>query len=211
MPTLTTQYKKGIIKLAALIGLLCCFIMGSKFIKSQEPAFLLNEEGQCFIDNQRYIQEEESVKKKYKYYINSINDFQAYQLGLSVEQIDRLFAYRNSNKSIYTLEDFKNIIKANVVQLDTIKDQLVFAVKKKTVKHKKVLEEKNAISFKKLDINKVTSAQLYVKLKLPSIIANRIIKYRKSLKGFKSMDQLKNVYDITEEHLELLNINYKIY
>jgi len=204
---LTSQYKSGIIKLAALIGLLCFFVMGSNFLPKTEPSFILDEEAQCFLDNQELILEDEAEKNKYTYYVNSISDYQGYQLGLSVSEIDKFLAFRNKGGKIYSLIQFKKITGIGQLKLDSIKSQLVFPRSK--IKHISAEELKNRKVIK-YDLNKVTSAQLYSKLKLPSMIANRVIKFRKYINGYRSMEQLTDVYDITENHLELINKYCKI-
>lgn len=207
---LTNQYKSGLLKLATLLGLLCFFIMLSHWWPRSEPTLILDEEAQCFVDNQELILAEAKPKNNYTYYVNSITDYGGYRLGLSLKQLDNLFAYREKGNKIYTLKEFQKISEIDSVKLDSIKHLLVFPKyrpkKKYRVKVNKMLSNTKV----KRDINKVNSAELYAKLGFPSIIANRVIKYRKHLKGFSSMEQLKKVYDITDDQLEKLNLYYKV-
>ena len=207
---LTNQYKSGLLKLAALLGLLCFFIMLSNWWPRSESSLVLDEEAQCFIENQELILTEVKPQKKYTYYVNSITDYGGYQLGLSLEELDNLFAYRKKGNKIYTVEEFQKISGINVAKLDSIKHLLVFPKYRPEKKQRAKVKKAFSNSQVKRDINQVSSAELYAKLNFPSVIANRIIKYRKHLKGFRSMEQLKNVYDITEAQLEQLNKYYKV-
>ena len=92
--------------------------------------------------------------------------------------------------------------------LDSIAADLRFP--KKIFSTKKPLKKSNILVVAKEDINTVTSKKLFAKDKLPSIIANRIVKYRKYLGGYSNMSQLAKVYDILPKHLEILNQNYKV-
>ena len=205
---LTTQYKRGILNIAVLIGLLCFFVFILKLIPVSESEFLLNEEEQCFIENQKLIQSE--PKKQYTYYVNSISDFGGYQLGLSVSEINNLLSFREKGNRIYDLKQFQEITGINNIRLDSIKHLLVFPRKKKIIKKNTSKKKKVKKVSVKRDINTVSSQELYARLKFPSKIANRIINYRKSLTKFEKMEQLKNVYDISNEQIEELNTYYEI-
>lgn len=207
---LTNQYKSGLLKLATLLGLLCFFIMLSHWWPRSEPSLILDKEGQCFIDNQELILAEAKPKKDYTYYVNSITDYGGYRLGLSLKQLDNLFTYREKGNKIYTLKEFQKVSEIDSVKLDSIKHLLVFPKYRPKKKQRTKVNKKLSNTKVKRDINKVNSAELYAKLGFPSIIANRVVKYRKHLKGFSSMEQLKKVYDITDDQLEKLNLYYTV-
>ena len=207
---LTNQYKSGLLKLAALLGLLCFFIMLSYWWPRSQPSLVLDEEAQCFVSNQELILTEVQPKKKYTYYVNSINDYAGYRLGLSLTELDNLFNYREKGSKIYTLKEFQEISKIDGAKLDSIKHLLVFPKYRPKKKSSTNVIKPLANKSYGYDINKVTSGQLYMKLGLPSVIANRIIKYRNRLKVFRSMEELEDVYDITETHLNLLKTHCKV-
>ena len=133
MLELTPQYKNGIIKLAVLLVLLCFFIAFFKWYPISEPAFVVNEDLQCKIDNQKLIEEELKANKVYKYYVNSINDFQGYQLGLSTYEIDSLLVFQKKGKLIYDIEQFQKITGVRKKLLDSMAPFLVFAKPRKGV------------------------------------------------------------------------------
>ena len=210
MFTLTSQYKRGIIKLAVLIGLLCFFIIILKVLPVNKSEFLLDTEAQCFVDNQKMILADTESKKEYTYYVNSITDYAGYQLGLSVEELDRLFAFREKQQRIYNLIQFKEVTGISKSKLDSIKHLLVFPKPKKIFKKAQPSKKVTKAVKIKRDINKVSSKELYARFNFPSVIANRVVNYRESIKGFQSMKQLNAVYDISKEQIDILKMHYEI-
>ena len=208
---LTNQYKSGLLKLAALLGLLCFFILVSNWWPRSEPALVLDEETQCFIENQESILVETKTKTNYTYYVNSINDYSGYQLGLSVGEIDRLLVYRETGGKIYTLQEFKRVTKIDSLKLEAIKQSLVFPKQKNIFKRKITsnLEKRKSLN-RKSDINIATSKQLHTNCNLSWEISNRIVNFRNSIKVYTSMKQLNKVYGISESDLLCLNTNYKV-
>ena len=210
---LTNQYRNGILKLAALLGLLCFFVVLSNWYPKSEPSLVLDEESQCFIDNQKLILADNDKEKRYIYYVNSITDYTGYQLGLSIQEIDHLLAYQKTGKKIYSLKEFKSISKIDAVKLENIKHKLVFPKQNKVFKKKiKGAIKGNTIdaSLNKWDINLTTSAHLHNKCNLPWKISNRIVNYRNSIKKYTSMEQLNKVYGISKSDLKCLRTHYQV-
>ena len=83
---------------------------------------------------------------------NYLSDYKAYQLGMSVKEIDRLFAYRKLDKFINSVEDFKKITHVSDSILNKIAPYFKFPdwVKTKQAKTKKTIVEKLIVK----DINK---------------------------------------------------------
>lgn len=204
---LTTQYKKGIVKLAALLALLCFFIAVVNRYSINEPQFTINEAVQCSVENHKLILAEakEKEKHKYRYNVNTLTDFQGYQLGLKLSEIDLLMEYRKSGSFIYNLKQFQSITNMEPAFLDSISPYLIFAKQK----IKKPIGYKSTLTLKTKDINKVTALELK-QLGLPHKIAYRIVNYRSSIGGYKSMEQLEKVWDIEKKHLDVLNETFSV-
>ncbi|WP_010180926.1 ComEA family DNA-binding protein [Aquimarina agarilytica] len=204
---LNNQHKLGIIKLGILLGVICFLIVLYNKYANIGASFVLNEEAQCFVDNQQLLLAEAKSKKEYTYYVNSISDYSGYQLGLSLEQIDRLFAYREAGNRIQTEADFKKVTNINEAHLDTIRQFLRYP-KKIFIKIKKGQWKTKPIMLKqKLEMNTVTAIELQQKLKLPEFLAKRIVKFRSSLNGFDSLKQLEKVYGILPYQLKRIKAN----
>ncbi len=201
------QHKLGIIKLGALLGVIYFLIVLYKNVPPKKAAFVLNNEAQCFVENQQALLAEAETEKVFTYYVNSISDYVGYQLGLFPDQIDRLLAYRNAGNLIYTVKDFEKVTSIDPNQLDSIKSFLKFP-KQKFQKPKKLKQKSTSIVLKeKLEMNTVSAKELQEKLKLPDFIARRIVNFRTSLNGYKSMDQLEKVYGILPYQLKRIRVN----
>ncbi len=199
---LSASQKKGIIQLAVLLALLCCFI----YVKQKEfkPEFniALNEKEQCWIDNEKELYEENQLQKKvYTYYVNSLDDYKAYMIGMNLEEIDRYFSYKKEGSNIHTKEVFQEVTKMDLRKFDSIKTKLRFSSKKHFSK-KTTYDNVR----RKFDLNLISPKELR-SLGLPNKISFRVVNYRKHLGGYKSMEELDKVYDITSEELKLLKSN----
>ncbi|WP_238528033.1 ComEA family DNA-binding protein [Aquimarina agarivorans] len=180
-------------------------------IPRNNPSFILDKEAQCFIDNKKLVLAELDKKKQHTYYVNSLSDFTGYQLGLSSAEIDRLLAYRETGKRIYSQKEFQKITQIDQTKLDSIKSLLRFPKQKLSKKQRLKRKPKNSYKSirltKKLNLNTVSAKELQQKLQLPNFIANRIVRFRASLGGFNSIDQLDKVYDILPYQLVRLKTN----
>ena len=56
----------------------------------------------------------------YPFNPNFISDYKGYKLGMSVEQIDRLLAFRKQNKFVNSAKEFQNVTKVSDSLLNTI-------------------------------------------------------------------------------------------
>lgn len=195
---LFNEHKQGILKLALLLAVFCLLKLIIAFIPNSENQFVLNESVQCILENQQLLEQEVKAKKQFKYYVNSLTDAQGYFLGLSTKQLDRLLKYQDSKKTIYSLKQFVAITQIEDSLVQQIKNRLVFAKPNKKMVFKRSISEKTNFSKENrdIDLNKVTANQLKEILELPYFIAERIVKFRKYLKGYRSIDQINEVYKI---------------
>ena len=147
------------------------------------------------LDSLKAVQKENS-HKIYPFNPNYLSDYRAYQLGMSVEEIDRLFAYRDQGKFINTAQEFQEITHISDSLLKHIEPYFKFPEwankKKKEAVRKKINLEKN-------DLNLATEQQLRQINGVEEKLAKRIISYRDLLKGFAFNDQIYEVYYIDKE------------
>lgn len=186
------NHKKGVIQLAVIIALVIIGIQGKQWLPNNSNKFLLDKKTQAIIDKQicDYKTVAENKSRNRTFYVNSINDYSGYLLGLTTWQIDTLLSYQEKKKIIYNFGQFSNAIKLNTNQIKDIKDRLKFP---KIKKQQKKYTKKNS---KKFDLNKITYSQLTENLKISSFISKRIINFRKYLKGFRDINQIEDVYNI---------------
>ncbi len=192
-----SRFRNGIFLLSIilLISVFGYYFYPKQVQSDQNFVELTNFQNQ--IDSLKLIASQE--KKKYQFRPfnpNFISDHKGYQLGLSPEQLDRLFSYRKQNKWINSVSEFKKVTKVSDSLLSIISPLFKFPDwKKKSAANKHFSHRTYEIKSyaQKDDLNTVTAKQLQEKINVPDFIAERIIKYRNTLGGFASDIQLKDI------------------
>jgi DNA uptake protein ComE-like DNA-binding protein len=156
------------------------------------------------------------VPKQYPFNPNFITDYKGYKLGMSVAEIDRLLLYRKQNKYVNSPKEFQNVTKISDSLLDVIAPYFKFpdwVNKKKNFNSDK---KYNYLAFAKkekvipIDINQATQEDLIKIYGIGEAISQRILKQKESLGGFVSMEQLNEVWGLSPEVIEKLNIHFKV-
>ena len=169
----------------------------------------------------------EKYKNKPQVYLfnpNFITDYKGYKLGMSIEEIDRLMAFRKENKYVNSPEEFQQVTKISdsLLQVlspffkfpDWIKNKKEFVNNKEDNKEYKKYPEKTFTKKEKIvlmDINQATQEDLVKIYGVGEAISLRILKQKEILGGFVSMEQLNEVWGLSPEVLYELNNHFKIY
>ncbi len=155
---------------------------------------------QSQIDSLKKIKIENSKPKIFPFNPNYLTDFKAYQLGLSIEEIDKLFAYRKTGKFVNSTKEFQNITGINDSLLAVISPFFKFPEWVNT-KKEKTIQKVNFPNKKiiKKDINLASEKDLQIIYGIGEKLAKRIIAYRSSLQGFTYNNQLYEVYYLDKE------------
>ena len=149
--------------------------------------------------------------KVYPFNPNFISDYKGYKLGMSVQEIDRLLAFRKENKFVNSAKEFQDVTKVSDSLLSIIAPFFKFP---DWVNHKKEYKgykyAQNSTFAKKekivlIDINQATKEDLIKINGVGEIISLRILTQKEKLGGFVSMEQLKEVWGLSPE--VILNIN----
>jgi len=156
------------------------------------------------------------VPKIYPFNPNFITDYKGYKLGMSVPEIDRLLAFRKENKYVNSPKEFQSVTKVSDSLLNAISPYFKFpdwVNKKKEFKNYK--NYPNSAFAKKekiviIDINKATQEELIKIYGIGEAISLRILKFKESLGGFVSMEQMKDVWGLSPEVIENLNSHFKV-
>jgi DNA uptake protein ComE-like DNA-binding protein len=156
------------------------------------------------------------VSKIYPFNPNFITDYKGYKLGMSVPEIDRLLAFRKQNKYVNSAQEFQAVTKVSDSLLSVISPYFKFpdwVNKKKEFKNYK--DYPNTAFAKKekvvvIDINKATQEELIKIYGIGEAISLRILKFKESLGGFVSMEQMKDVWGLSPEVIENLNSHFKV-
>lgn len=156
------------------------------------------------------------VPKTYPFNPNFITDYKGYKLGMSVSEIDRLLAFRKQNKYVNSAEEFQEVTRISDSLLHAISPFFKFP---DWVKNKKQFEgNKNfphTVYPKKekivvIDINQATQEDLMKVYGVGEVISLRILKYKESLGGFVSMEQMKEIWGLSPEVIEKINTHFKV-
>ncbi|MEO8515949.1 MAG: helix-hairpin-helix domain-containing protein [Flavobacterium sp.] len=170
---------------------------------------------QIEIDSMKVITADDTYKM-YPFNPNFITDFKGYKLGMKVLEIDRLLAFRKTNKYVNTAEEFQNITKVSDSLLAVISPYFKFPDWVKNKKQFVSYEKSNFKDFGKkekivvLDINKATKEDLVKIYGIGDGISDRILKQKESFGGFVSMEQMVDVWGLSPEVIAELNKHFKI-
>ena len=156
------------------------------------------------------------IPKIYPFNPNFITDYKGYKLGMSVPEIDRLLAFRKGNKYVNSPKEFQAVTKVSDSLLNVISPYFKFpdwVNNKKGFKNYKnypntafAKKEKVVVT----DINKATQEELIKIYGIGEAISLRILKFKESLGGFVSMEQMKDVWGLSPEVVENLNSHFKV-
>jgi DNA uptake protein ComE-like DNA-binding protein len=156
------------------------------------------------------------VPKIYPFNPNFITDYKGYKLGMSVAEIDRLLAFRNENKYVNSAKEFQAVTKVSDSLLNAISPYFKFP---DWVKNKRELNDykkyENTAFAKKekmivIDINQATKEDLVKVYGIGEAISLRILKFKESLGGFVTMEQMNDIWGLSPEVIENLNMHFKV-
>ena len=217
--------RNGIFLLVVLIAILQVIIFVKPF--SSEEKVTINDNDliafQHRIDSLKIVEIENRKPKIYPFNPNYISDFKGEQLGMSLEEIDRLHAFRKSNKFINSKEDFQKITKVSDSLLNKISPYFKFpdwvvkrnnALKQNQNKNRSnnANSTDNSVAYKLStnDINKATAEDLRSINGIGPSFSERIIKYRSKLQGFSYPSQLYEVWGLEPEIADKVLAVFKI-
>ena len=150
------------------------------------------------IDSLEVLKETLNSPKMYPFNPNYITDYKGYQLGLSVNEIDKLLKYRAAGNFINSEKQFQQVTGVNDSLLKIIAPYFKFP--NWVSKEKSTISKKNTIiSNVKKDINLATLEDLKLINGIGDKLAERIISYRTKLQGFSFNDQLYEVWYLDKE------------
>ena len=137
---------------------------------------------------------------------NYISLSKGYQLGLSLEEIERLHRYRETGKFINSVTAFEQITQVTPSWLKQYSPYFKFPdwVTAEVEKRKKP----KAVEVK--DLNTSTAADLTQVRGIGAVLSERIIKYRTRLQGFDELNQLYEVYGLDSLVVENVKRQFKI-
>ncbi|WP_309642588.1 helix-hairpin-helix domain-containing protein [Flavobacterium sp.] len=144
---------------------------------------------------------------------NFITDFKGYKLGMSVEEIDRLLAYRKTNRYVNSAEEFQQVTKISDSLLQVMAPYFKFPdwVNKRNPLHSytaSAFVNKETKTIK--DINLASAEDLKKVYGIGDGLSDRILKEKDKLGGFVSMVQLQDVWGLSPNVIENLNKDFTV-
>ena len=203
----TKNQRNGILLLLIIIIFLQ-LILHFKNFDSQQMVDLSKPKITSYNKQLDSLKKKSSKKKKFKIYPfnpNYISDYKGYQLGMNVDEIDRLLAHREQRLYVNSAKEFQTITKISDSLLQKISPFFKFPewVQKKNNnknnQHRYIPNSRiNVSEITTVDINKATLKDFTAIEGVDEYISERIIKYRSKLQGFSFKEQLFEVWGLDE-------------
>jgi len=174
-----------------------------------ETSFALNTEEQDKIDSLRNHRSEASVKM-YPFNPNYLTDYKGYTLGLTTDELDRLFAFREQGRFVNSVNEFQAVTKVSDSSLGVLSPYFKFpdwVTKNQSIKNK-ASKLKTAIKVK--DLNTASAEDLKSIYGIGETLSNRIVKFRDRLGGFLVNEQLYDVYGLKPEVVEKTLLEFQV-
>lgn len=163
------------------------------------PQVKVNTDAQTHLDSLKGLAQMDA-EKIFPFNPNYITDHKGYALGMSLEELDRLFDHRDENKFINSAEEFQKVTQISDSLLNKIAPYFKFPawVKTEPVVQKKSHQNNNEV-VKIWDLNRATAEELMRINGIGPTLSKRIIKFRDRLGGFVVNEQLYDVYGLEPE------------
>lgn len=217
----TNQQRTGIVGLFVIIIVLEVLYFCLDFNSAEKP-FPEKEQWmalQSEIDSLK-IMKYERKPMQYSFNPNFLSDYKGYKLGMSVQEIDRLLAFRKENKYVNSAEEFQAVTKISDSLLRAIAPLFKFPdwSRNKTNFKKDKKEYIQKTDFKKenkkeklvvLDINQATQEDLIKIYGIGEGLSSRILKQKEILGCFVSMEQMSEIWGLSPEVIVELNSHFK--
>lgn len=164
------------------------------------------------LDSLRSVEVENSKPKIFPFNPNYISDFKGYQLGMSVQEIDKLLAFRSKGLYVNSVKQFQQVTGVSDRLLVEISPHFKFPawVTSKKSQNTKSTISKVATIVEVKDINLVSAGELRVVKGIGETLAARIINYRKKLQGYSYNSQLYEVWNLDGEVVKNLLMHFKV-
>ena len=212
----TTSQRSGIFVMLSLIVLFQIVIyfvdFSTVFPSSPEKQQWLSLQTQ--IDSLK-LNNREDTPKIYPFNPNFITDFKGYKLGMSTAEIDRLLAFRKTNKYVNSAQEFQAVTHVSDSLLRVISPYFKFpdwVTNKKTTTYKDFAKtDFNKIpALVVLDINQASQEDLMKINGIGPALSERILNEKNKFGCFVSMEQMKDIWGLSPEVIGKLNHSFKI-
>lgn len=213
----TKQEQRGIFYLLLLLVIIqFVFLLFHTWQEPKVAAIHLDSRVQEKINELKARESLRNSIKIFPFNPNYITDFKGYALGMSVEEIDRLLAFRSKGAFVNSAAEFQEVTKVSDSLLKAISPYFKFPRWTQNTKNKDEVVLKahakatDPVDVVIVDLNKATAAQLKQIKGVGEVLSSRIVKFRDRLGGFLVEDQLYEVYGLDKEVADVVLTRFKI-
>ena len=147
----------------------------------------------------------------YPFNPNFITDYKGYKLGMKLEEINRLFAFRKQNKYVNSAQEFQLVTGVSDSLLNVISPYFKFpdwVKQKNNPNYKTYTKFESEKKIVQKDINEASPEDLIKVYGIGPALSERILKQKEVLGGFVSMDQMQSIWGLSPEVIENLNKSF---
>lgn len=215
----TQSQKRGFIALILAV----CLLQGVLYYYQQpntRTTYTLTQEEQEHIQREldslrlRFAQKKDTI---YPFNPNYLTDYKGSILELSLEEIDRLLAYRATNQYVNSAQAFQEVTGVPAEWMEKYSPFMVFSSRSKQTQPKSNLV-KQPSSFRETsikpkiirDINTATAEALQEIYGIGPTLSQRILDDRNKWGGYVHMDQLKFIYGLSEAVITALTQQFAV-
>ncbi len=137
---------------------------------------------------------------------NTLSEDGFIKLGLSQKTAHTLINYRSKGGYFKIPEDIRKIYSLSKADADRLIPYIRISSNKRTAetKHEKFYASTQQYQLKKTNINLATAEDWKAFPGIGDVIANRIVKFRTSIGGFKSIEQVGKTYGLSDSVFQLI-------
>jgi len=195
-PYFNVSQRRGILLLFFLVFILQILIIFSdQFFTTQQQTVAVDSLLVKQFDSLQQLADKQQQPKIYPFNPNYLTDYKGYYLGMTVEQIDKVLAFRKTGKYFQDKKHFQRISGISDSLYQKLEPYINIPVFKRYENSGAKFAKKSSTT----DINKATELDLQTISGIGKVLSARIIKYRNAIGGFTDQTQLNKVYGLEPE------------
>lgn len=197
------QEQRGVFFLLLAIFMLqgLYFLLHGDYLGSGEASFKPDWEQLGYLDSIDRAASQSKDRELRLFNPNYITEFRGYSMGMTAEELDRLYAYRNGNNFVNSAVEFKEVTGISDSLLTILAPRFRFPRGNlyNSPEEKSVAAGGVKMVIPKWDLNKATAGDLRQINGIGAVLSERIIRFREALGGFLQDSQLYDVYGLDAE------------